>query len=144
MLWLQKIILKNGSYSAASSSFSSGQKVKQLFLKTGFTGVNFSGKSVQIAAGRRDRFETWNRTKQAPLVFFCRWVDFAKFNSSSPIHDLHESILSYQCVCRTENTISWNLALLWEQGRLGPFLLFKAICKYMSQWMLLCLNRFWL
>jgi len=56
---------------------------------TGFTGVNFSGKSVQIAAGRRDR-----------------WVDFAKFNSSSPIHDLHESILSYQCVCRTENAIS--------------------------------------
>ena len=45
-------------------------KMKQLFLNTGFTGVNFSGKSVQIAAGRRDRFETWNRTKQAPPVFF--------------------------------------------------------------------------
>jgi len=58
---------------------------------TGFTGVSFSGKSVQIAAGRKDR-----------------WVVFAKWNVTSPLDgdasfpDLHESILSYQCVCRTE------------------------------------------
>ena len=108
MLWLQKKYTKMDPTAQPALLFHPMHIVKQLFLKTGFTGVNFSGKSVQIAAGRRDRFETWNRTKQAPPVFlfFCRWVDFAKFNSSSPIHDLHESILSYQCVCRTENAIS--------------------------------------
>merc|ERR1712172_453808 len=56
---------------------------------TGFVGVNFSGKSVQIRADRKDR-----------------WVVFANWNATSPLHasfhDLHESILSYQCVCRAE------------------------------------------
>merc|ERR1719234_1006355 len=56
---------------------------------TGFTGVNYSGKRVQIATDRKDR-----------------WVVFANWNASSPIHDLHESILSYQCVCRTETVLS--------------------------------------
>ena len=40
------------------------------------------------------------------FLFNRRWVVFA--NASSPFHDLHESILSYQCVCRTENVISWD------------------------------------
>jgi len=56
---------------------------------TGFTGVSFSGKSVQIEAGRKDR-----------------WVVFSKWNATldgdASFPDLHESILSYQCVCRTE------------------------------------------
>ena len=47
--------------------------------KTGFTGVNYSGKRVQIATDRKDRFKSWTHTKPTlpvSLVFqvggFCK------------------------------------------------------------------------
>ena len=74
-------------------------KIDSTFPKIGFTGVNFSGKSVQIATGRKDRFRFGINLS----CFNDRWVIFANWNAASPFHDLHESILSYQCVCRNGN-----------------------------------------
>jgi len=57
---------------------------------TGFTGTNFSGESVQVSATDGQD----------------RWVVFAKQSPASPLRVLHESILSYQCLCRNQTSIS--------------------------------------
>ena len=46
------------------------------------------------------------QNKSLLFLSHCRWAVFAKWNTSSPIRDLHESILSYQCVCRAETGIA--------------------------------------
>ena len=42
-------------------------KIDSTFPKIGFTGVNFSGKSVQIATGRKDRLKFGIRKETSPV-----------------------------------------------------------------------------
>ena len=67
--------------------------------------INFSGESVQVSAtDGQDRFKCWSFCHFSSK--YCRWVVFAELPPSSPLRVLHESILSYQCLCRNQTIIS--------------------------------------
>ena len=79
------------------------------YVSVGFTGVNFSGASATISApDMKDRFLGDGGCCMFTFIFISfifafRWVLFA--NSSFEFEFLHESILSYQCICRNQTII---------------------------------------
>ena len=96
-----------------------------LYYIIGFTGVNFSGESATISApDMKDRFSATAAvgifTFMIIIIFAFRWVLFA--NSSFEFEFLHESILSYQCICRNQTIIyevkDWMMKSISEKNML--------------------------
>ena len=97
--WSKK---KYGIYMSSSFEWSIRFFPKKVSLEP--TSLGKVSRSLQLMAKTG-----WNAAVKPFLPLSskcCRWVVFAKQSPSSSLWVLHESILSYQCLCRNQTIIS--------------------------------------